>query len=238
MRILKTLAVTGIALAAMPAQALIIDNFDTGPQFVVSTFLPGPTTIGGLVGTDTIGGSRTVEIYDPTGAIKAECATAPGATTLSVGSGTLAHGQNSVSGGCSRVTWDAGGTGLGGVDLTDGGTDNGLMVDVVAFDTGIMSATIEFIDTSAGSGTLELSGVVGVGSNFLAFVDIVGAVDLTMIDSIILTIVADASTDAELEIVGTTFFEEPDPMDMPEPSIIGLLGIAAVGLGYAARRRR
>lgn len=228
-------ACSGALLLANSAQAILIDNFDSGPG-TVSTAVPGPTNFASI---DAIGGSRTLEMLGfPTDADP----TSQGAT-LEVAApvpGVLAHSQNAIApGGRSKVTWDNNGLGLGGVDLTDLGQANGLMVDLLSIDVGNVDVTFMIEDIDGQSSELLLSGLAA-GTNQFLFSDFIGNADFETANNIMLRIDADATSDLTLDLIETVAVPPPPPPPppvIPEPvtSTLGVMGLAA--LGMVLRRR-
>ncbi|NIP69236.1 MAG: PEP-CTERM sorting domain-containing protein [Planctomycetales bacterium] len=195
----------------------MIDDFNGGDDTVVSGFFPGPSN---TAYAGAIGGSRTLEATSG----------AAGATLLSVAAGILIHGQGPVGGGTSLVVWDAAGAGLGGIDLTDGGSDDGLSIDILGIDSGLVNLEFTITDTSAMSSSLLLIGL-GVGTQGFLFTDFVGTADFTDADYISLEITALAGSDLTLDFVETA------PVSValvPEPATLSLLGLGV----FALCRRR
>ena len=106
---------------------ILIDDFENGGQTVRSIDDPGPTTV---ASTSAIGGSRTLEIIPGTD---------PG-TELTVTGGVLSgsHSDFDVisASSFSVVTWDGGGAGLGGIDLTSGGVDDAFALEMFVISDG------------------------------------------------------------------------------------------------------
>ncbi len=230
-------ACSGALLLANSAQALLIDSFDADPD-AVSTGTPGPSNTASAA---AIGGSRTLEILgfpgdlDPTSlGADLEVAAPPG---------VLAHSQDALApGGRSKVTWDDNGNGLGGLDLTDGGLANGLMVDLIAIDIGDVDVTFMVEDTAGGSAQLLLAGLAA-GTNQFLFSDFVGAVNFESVQNVMLTIDADARSDLVLDLIETVDVPPTPPTPPPPPDVIpepvtstlGMMGL--VTLGMVLRRR-
>ena len=226
--------VAGLGLTmADTAQAIIIDDFDTGPG-VVQTFDPGtgtgdpgPTT---FAAAGAIGGERTLEILDfpagsgtPSEGAMLEVAVPPGA---------LGHSQDAFAdGGRSKVTWTA-----GGADLTDGGASDGIMLDLISIDVGGVDVTVMVQDTAGGASSLVLSPLV-VGPNNFFFADFIGDADFTITDVIMLEIEADNQSDLVLDFFETSQVPPPPGEGVPEPvsATLGLMGLGA--LAHATRRR-
>ncbi len=224
-------------LMVSPQQAqVIIDSFDDAPHSVVS----GPATTPDTETGAMIGGFRTIEIGDPN-------KTAPTATSVSVdllGDNVLSHNQSISLGGSSQVTWDAGGAGLGGIDLTAGGQDR-ISLFISAFDDGEADLSITVEDTSMISASLLRADDIQIGIGwrdffFSGFTG--GAVDFTSIDSIALTIDADPDADFAIDQIQTRGFGNANggkAVATPEPSAFLLAALAlTVGLGFTRFSRR
>ena len=226
----------GVLAIAGGAQAIMIDDFDIGPGMVDSDLSPGPTNFA-AVGS-AIGGSRTLEILGFPGDGNP---TSEGAELeVSVPPGQLGHSQDAFApGGRSKVTWDANGGGLGGEDLTDGGLANGIMVDLISIDVGMVDVTLMVEDTVGGASSLVLS-PLAAGPNSFFFADFIGDADFSDADVIMLQIDAEATSDLVLDLLETIDVPPPPgPREgIPEPisSTLALMGLST--LAVATKRRR
>ncbi len=233
---LATVAVCGGGLVlASSAQALIIDNFDSGPGIVDSIGDPGPTN---FASGDAIGGSRTLEILGFPG--NGDPISSGAELQVAVPPGAIGHSQDAFApGGRSKVTWDANGAGLGGLDLTDGGLANGIEFELISIDVGAVDVTITVVDSGGDSSDLLLSPLV-VGSNQFFFADFNGTADFADADMIMMNIDADQASDLILDIIQTIIVPPPPPGPalVPEP-ITASLGMMSMGaLAYATKRRK
>lgn len=226
----KTIAAIAFSVFTVgSAQALTIDDFS------ISQSLSDPGVSAGVVlgpTTSIVGGHRDASITRTTGADPATLAFNSGGTgTMSIANGT---GGTSFS----QVNWGFGGGGLGGVDLTVGGTQDALDLRIVAND---FAADIQIlvIDTSFQVSFLNLNspgGIPGPSSVPLLFeyASFSGFADFTSID--LITLIVDTSlnnaTDIELDFLGTTTTE------VAEPETLLILGLGLAGLGFARRRLR
>lgn len=217
MRLLTAAAIAAFSLAALPAHALVIDDFNDGTSFNVVPGNPGPTNVASV---SAIGGSRTMFV---------EATSSDGTTLASTGS-TLDHGQTTQGPGSSSVTWDANGVGLGGIDLTDGGAATQVRISVLSIDVGNVDLALEVTDTGAQMSTLALTGL-NVGTFGFDFASFAGTADLTAVDSIKLIIQAGADSDVQLDIVETN-------RQVSEPGMLALAGAGLIGGAIVTRRRR
>jgi len=227
MKIFTVLAISMMFAAVSQAQTFIIDDFISPPtgQQVIST--PGgtgafgPNTESGL--TAVIGGSRTLflNVEDSEFGGTSQIRVAPAEP------GTLSFSNQSGQNASAIITYDAGGMGLGGVDITSGGQFTTFRTLVLASDQDLgfrvditdVFGAIAFFDTDLGPGVTQVS------RELMTFTGAAG-VDFTQVDRIDVTLTglfAQDSTFTRLEMI-------------PEPTSAALLGLAALGL--LARRRR
>jgi len=162
------------------AAPIIIDDFDDAFQFLQTS--GGPFIVNSIfAATGVIGGERDVLLNGISGL-----------NTVVVGppTGVLSFSEDTLSDGELRLLYDGGAsTGLGGIDLTDGGTNDRFVLRYVStdFNSGL---TIDIVDT-IGSRSTATFGVPGSTVNtsffipFSNFVPVVGAgADFSDIDSI------------------------------------------------------
>ncbi|HHM05653.1 MAG TPA: PEP-CTERM sorting domain-containing protein [Gammaproteobacteria bacterium] len=263
---LKWLGAPALFALSMGANAGTIDLFSTdqakiedqtngaGAGLVSSSVGAGDPTI--------LGGNRDLYVDAISGAV-------PGfaGTSIGVFGGELRFSNDSGVGGVGGVQWDGGTntdetidyTGLGGLDLTDGGTLNSFAVTTVESDLGyefIVNAwtdavtwtTISFTAHAvpAGTGpvtsyipfsgftTVALCGTVnpapGVNSITCGSAN-TAPVDLTNLGALELVLnPAGGTVNVDLRLDSIT--------TVPEPSALGLMGAGLVAAGMVASRRK
>jgi uncharacterized repeat protein (TIGR01451 family) len=163
-----------VVLLALPALALAqpitIDDFSTNQASLALTFPPAGTTASSSVsGSGILGGERDLQVNLTSGVIAGN--------TLSgvVSSGFLSYSQDATIAGSGTVQWDGtdgsptlNPTGLGGIDLTAGGTQDAFVLRTI-FDDLPVSVTIE-VFTGAGNAsslTLALPGLIFSDADFV-----------------------------------------------------------------------
>lgn len=221
---------TAIAFSALmigSAQALTIDTFNTDQ--VVSDGAGGGAT--GSVVSDAaniLGTDRGVSIEQ----------LGPGltASTININTGTpglMTLGNTDAFSVSTILYAGVGGAGLGGVDVTEGGSDDRFSLFQVSGDFPTLVGITVGDGTNIASLTLPS---VPVGLNvplhfeYASFVG--GPVDFTMIDFISIDLVTqNTQADLQLDFFGTT-------TEMPEPTALAVIGLGLAGIGLMRRRRR
>ena len=121
--------------------------------------------------------------------------------------------------------WAAAGVGLGGVDLTDGATQDAIQIDIISIDQGNITLTFTVTDLTGGeTSTLVLAGL-GVGTQAVLFSSFTGIADFTDIDSIVLTIDAGVASDLILDLIDTRL-----GTGVGLPTTLALLGLGLFGV--------
>jgi hypothetical protein len=209
---------------AAPSAVLIIDHFDTaqGP-LTASLGVPAASSVSGA---NVIGAERDLQVSVVSGS--------PGNAKVEALNSTLAHSQDSGVIAQTLVQWDGADgaialnpTGLGGVDLTQGNTQNGLVITVLLNDLPIELEFTVYSGANSSTTTLTLPGgqptgagpknyyipyaafttLAGTGANFAS----VGAIEL-LIDGV------NDATDLTIGVIETAEF---DWGDLPDSSVGG-----------------
>lgn len=230
----QSLIFSGAVLAAFAtmtstaqAATVTIDSFET-PQFLFS----GES--GAVQGSGILGGEREVT-YTSEGA-------GSFGENLQIGNGSLVLSSAFELVEADLLWNGVGDVGLGGVDLTDEGTESGLSIDIFGIGTLIatpeLALTFSIVDSSGNESSLaqffETQFLFDNASNsspvtaLFSFDAFVGSADVTDVDSIGLNIVGPLALDASFGTVTTT--------PVPEPlTIVGSL--TALGLGGVMKRK-
>jgi len=156
-----------------------------------------------------------------------------------IGTGTLSLGNDSGQNGVGTITWDANGAGLGGVDLTNGGTLPYLQSKILAsdLDLGYSVYITETADEGGSTAfwTTNLGPGVSYVNELLANFTNSANVNFEKVDKIVLTMSGPIAQDATLDLLEVT---NTRGGSVPEP--LTLLGVFAgvSGVGAYIRRRR
>jgi hypothetical protein len=201
--------------------SIVIDNFDTGVTNISIASGTSSQTANGNPG-DIIGGDRDVEleVLSSTGLTASVNANPP--------AGVFAWSNAAQVQSTATLTWDDAG-GLGGIDLTDGGASDAILIELITID---LNAALNFsaTDTNGGSSSRVLTGLAP-GELTFGFDSFVGTADFTSVDSISLTLTGPTEVDAVIDLVATS-----TTVNVPEPSTIAALGIGLAGIGFARKR--
>jgi hypothetical protein len=218
-----------LSLAA--SAAIVIDNFDSGVTDIELTAGSDSQLASGAVSGDILLDSRFVELQleNNTGLTASTKANPP--------TGQFAWSNESGVDSIAMLTWDDNGSGLGGLDLTDSGASDAILISLVDIDlTAELTFTIE--DTGGGVSILEVNGL-SPGEIKFPYASFAGSADFTSVNSIKLTLDGPESVDVTLDLLETSTIIPPPITAIPEPtSILSFAGLLAVALGAVALRRR
>lgn len=202
-RIALAAGVVALGVHASPAGAAIgggvpltIDSFATNQSALTLTFPPAGTDASSSVsGAGILGGERDLQLALSAGVIAGNTASA------AVSSGFFSYSQDATISASARLTWDGtdgsptiNPTGLGGVDLTAGGSQDALDLSTVFDDLPITASVTVFTDTTHVSiATVGLPGLVFSNSHFVvpfsSFAPLFGeGADLTNVGAIHVTV--------------------------------------------------
>jgi len=221
-------AAGNLGVGSVSAAELLIDHFSVGTGFVQDTIDPIPPapfpSLNILGDGDAIGGSRTIAIV-PGGTQNGTFA----AVNRSPNFNQFFQDQGTGSSGTTTITWDKNGAagGLGGVDLTLGGTNDALQVNITSIDQGMVTLTFDIVDSTAGARQLTLPGL-SVGAQPFLFTAFTGTGNFTSVNSIKLTIAAGVASDVGLDLVQTR--------SVPVPATLALLGLGLMGVRLRRRK--
>ena len=211
-----------IALTSVMAPgALIIDDFNGAQSLAVHA--SGPANDASTVPVPgVVGGLRGATLDYVSGPLGATLDIDPG------GSGILTASSDAITSAAASTGWDGGSpaTGLGGIDLTEGGAISRFRLGVL-FDDLPTTITLWVYTDSANWATADLLLPGGIYSSqeflvpFASFGGGGGTVDFTNVGAIAMEFNLDPSTDLALDFIKT---------DIPEPATIGLLAMGSMAL--------
>jgi uncharacterized repeat protein (TIGR01451 family) len=203
-----------LAACVVPcAQAVVIDDWTAAQGPVSLTYPPsGSTTSSTASGAGIVGVERDVRISLSSGSF------AGNGITATVASGQLSYGLDPATVGTGRFEWDGADgdattldpVGLGGIDFTESGTKDGLLVSIFANDVFIDIVLTVYTDGSNSSTfTLNLPSFIFTPENFVvpfsAFSPALGAgADFTNVGAMTLEIGGAIPVDLVIEEISTT----------------------------------
>lgn len=237
MRLFTLALTTGLTLTASTLMAnaatIIVGSFDA-EQYVEANPRGGSVSSSEVaVASNVAGGYRYMSVTNNTGRL--------GGTSLSSIDGYLDFSNAARTSGTGTVVWDgAGSTGLRGLDLTSGGTNDALFLDVVFADASL-SLTFNIRDTTGAVSTITTTvseTVEEETSLTFLFSSFTGSANFALVDSISLILSGTAqSLDATIDTVyaASTL---PPVAEVPVPAAGLLLAGGVLALGAANRRKR
>lgn len=212
------------------SQAALIDNFNSGGGSAQAGAGGADTDTSATAAGDALGDFRALAIPATT------AVSGIGNLTLAanpLASGLLSFSLDAQTSGSARLTWDANGAGLGGIDLTDAGASTTFTFDILSIDQGLIDLIITVEDTggNVASRTFSNAGVGQQQTLFSAFTNF-GGTDFTIAERVSLEISGRDGSDVTLDQIFT--FGQITPV--PEPSSLALC-ITALGGIFMVRRR-
>ena len=224
-KLFSVLALTTLSVGS--AQALTIDTFSTN-QVVYDGIGGGATSSTVSDALNILGTERTISVEQ----------LGPGATpssvSINVGTSGLLTLGNTDAFSVSKIVYNGiGGSGLGGVDVTEGGTLDTFSLFVVLgdFPTDIALTVSDGTNTASLMQTTPFLAInVPLLFEYSSFAG--DPVDFTMIEYISIDLItthpmADLQL-AIIDFVGTT--------SVPEPGVLAVLGFGLIGLGLERRK--
>lgn len=257
---------SGVAAAvlSLSAQAGVVDLFTTNQGlFVDNTPTAGDTAtvitsgVGGSVnGAGILGGNRDLFV-----SLIGNGGNSNRTASIGVNAGVLDFSVDTLAQGRGQIQWDGAAntsesidfTGLGGADLTDGGTLNAFELDVVFSDGGFNFEVTAYTDANnwtrisfisnahpvpatttipfSAFQTLALCGSVNPAPGVLSITCGTGTANLANLGALVVDLDrfgGSTSIDLTLDNVRT----------VPEPGVLALVGVGLLAAGFVGRRRK
>lgn len=222
------IAALGILLGgAASAATVVIDDF-SGKGLVTDPDFMGITNSGQFAAAGAVGGFRDMEINASGGG---------GSfidSFLEVANGRLSFNNSTGVTGMGLLTWDGDDDplsvatqGLGGVDLTGGGTN-----EVFRLLDADQALTIEILvwDMSGAQSSVAYDAPGGANHIIVRFSDMIGSADLTDVGAVQLRLTGPAALDASFAAFEAT--------EVPVPAALPLFGSSLLMMMLLGRRRR
>ncbi len=225
-RILLTLVIsTAVAGSHNASASLIIDHFSLGSGTHLNADQSHPTAASIVVAGDAIGGTRYVGVQWDSGDGTPSSVAADNLPPA----GVISFTSKTSNRGSYFLDYSQGGSGLGGIDFTQGGTVQGIVVDFLQNDLGNVSMNSAVVDLA---GNVSVASFVNIGTGMVLFpfASFVGAADLTEVDVVQFKIEGINATDMSIDFI------ELQSLPVPEPTT--LLAAALLLLPFGARTIR
>lgn len=220
------------------ANALLIDDFDTYQSVYITAAAP-TSKLDALADASVLGGWRGISVSKITGGTGFTNAVAAEASADVDNPNTFQVSNGTYSDSTVILTWDANGSGLGGVDITDAGAATGVFIKLLVADLPLANLKFDLASASGSSSrsVLFTSAMAGIDL-YLPFSDFVGAADFSHLNSFKLTMNGAVGWDAAFDTIRTAAAPiSTSASQLPEPTPLALLGLGLVLLGLSQRLR-
>ncbi|MBN2579854.1 MAG: PEP-CTERM sorting domain-containing protein [Pirellulales bacterium] len=224
-----------LALASAPIHAELIDSFETAQSLTVdtaTTFAEGTVSGAGMlwgkryVALQKVSGGVGASVYvniDPVEVLDFNQDSRVKSTALLVWDGAAHEGESPV-----EINTSA------SIDLTTGGEDNGLALEVTNDDLPIDLKITLYGASGSADHTLSLPGGVFSSTTYFIPFTAFSGIDPTDVRAVTLLIDGSLAEGADLTL---NQFCSANPPDIPEPATWVLLGLALAGVGLFHRKQ-